>query len=460
MQAVRLASRLARIGAGSLLEQRGQMVVMAALLAPIMLGMAGIAIDVGFAMHERAKAANAADASALAGADVLLNGGEIGQARSAALTYALKNGYDSTKTTVYIPPTSGPHTGESGYVEVKIASSNPTFFMRVLHITSTAVGARAVATDVSPPKNYALVILDKTVCYQNGAFEQSSSASLTVNGGGMMVNLACPPSATQSGGSSISASYLDYYYKGSWEVSNNVTDSPPPTTVTQQLPDPLASLPRPIPCTSTTAYTPPGCTVLQSPDSDGTQANPSPKHITASTSTLTLHPGVYWGGINISGTGGTGDITFLPGTYVFAGGGTNSGGFNYTGSATLTGSGVTFFNTDDDPEANASSKRPCGAYSLTGSGKLNFTAPTSGVWKNMLFWQDDTCYQAFTYQGSSWVTAGVIYLPKAQLVLAGGGNLGAMQIIVDTFKYSGNNPLSINYTAYVQIIPPKVMLVE
>ena len=433
------------------------MVVMAALLAPIMLGMAGIAIDVGFAMHERGKAANAADAAAMAGAGVLLNGGAIDSARSAALIYARKNGYDSTHTTVNIPPTSGPHTGDSRYVEVKITSSKPTFFMRVLHINSTAVGVRAVATDVAPPKNYALVILNHTAC---PGFEQSSSASLTITGGGMMVNSSCNPSAaTQQGGSSITATYLDYYFQGSWQTGNNVNDSPHPTTVTQQLPDPLASLPRPIPCNNKTQYLPAGCTVLESLDSGGTQANPGQLHITASNSSLTLHPGVYWGGINISGTGGTGDVTFLPGTYIFAGGGINSGGFNYTGSAQLTGSGVTFFNTGD-PLANANPNKLCGAFSITGSGVLNFTAPTSGVWKNMLFWQDDLCFEDFTYQGGSWVTAGVIYLPKARLVLAGGGNLGAMQIIVDTFKYSGNNPLSINYTEYVQIVPPKVMLVE
>jgi hypothetical protein len=291
------------------------------------------------------------------------------------------------------------------------------------------------------------------------AFNMSSSAKLTINGGGMMVNSSCNPSASQSGGSSISATYLDYYYKGNWQLNNNATTSPPPTSVTQQLPDPLASLPRPVPCTSTTTYTPAGCSVLQSPDSGGTQANPNQVHITASNSNLTLRPGVYWGGINVSGTGGTGTVTFLPGTYVLAGGGTNSGGFNYSGSATLSGSGVTFFNTDD-PQASAASKQPCGPFSLTGNGALNFTAPTSGTWKNMLFWQSDTCTETFKYAGGSWTTAGVIYLPKAQLSLTGGGNLGAMQIIVDSFTYSGSNPLSINYTEYVQIVPPKVTLVE
>ncbi len=436
--------------------QGGQIVVFVALLAPILLGMAGIAIDVGFAVHERAKAANAADSAALAGAGVLVSGGQPEAARSAALTYALKNGYTSSQTTVYVPPASGPHQGDSNYVEVRISSSVRTIFMRVMHVTSTTVRTRAVAASVLPPRNYALVVLDKTAC---NAFDMSSSASLTINGGGMMVNSSCIPSAVQSGGSSITASYLDYYYQGSWVLGNNASTSVPPTIATQQLPDPLASLPRPIPCTSTTTYTPSGCTVLQSLDSGGTQDNPNQVHITASNSNLTLRPGVYWGGITISGTGGAGNVTFLPGTYVFAGGGTNSGGFVYSGSANLYGTGVTFFNTDDQA-ASSSAKRPCGPYSLTGNGVLNFTAPTSGTWKNMLFWQSDTCTETFKYSGGSWTTAGVVYLPKAQLSLTGGGSLGAMQVIVDTFNYSGSNPLSINYTEYVRITPPKIMLVE
>lgn len=140
----------------------------------------------------------------------------------------------------------------------------------------------------------------------------------------------------------------------------------------------------------------------------------------------------------------------------FAGGG---GGFDYSGMANLSGNGVTFFNTDD-PLASSSAKRPCGAFSLSGNGILSFTAPTSGTWKNMLFWQDPACTQTFTYGGGNNTTAGVIYLPTAQLSISGGGNLGAIQVIVDTFKYSGSAPLTIDYTNYVQATPPRLALVE
>ncbi len=199
--------------------------------------------------------------------------------------------------------------------------------------------------------------------------------------------------------------------------------------------------------------------MLQSLDSGGDQTHPGQKHITASSGNLSLHPGVYWGGLKIDGTGGDGSVTFLPGTYIFAGGGSQNGGFSYAASANLTGHGVTFFNTDD-PLASSPAKQPCGAFNLNGSGILNFTAPTSGTWKNMLFWQDEDCHETFTYAGGNNTTAGIIYLPTAQLNISGGGNLGAMQVIVDTFSYSGNAPLTIDYTNYVQVVPPRLALVE
>jgi Flp pilus assembly protein TadG len=439
-------------------RERGQVMMFSALLAPILLGMTGMAIDIGRVAANRRDTQNAADAASLAGAGVLLGGGTTSAATTAALSWAQKNGYDASKTTVHIPPTSGPYANETPaqHVEVMITTTTPTLFMRILRINSTTEQGRAVAGYLTTPKNYALIVLDHTAC---PAYTQSGSSAITINGGGAIVNSSCDPSASQSGGSFVGATYLDYYSAGGWQLNNNATTSVPPSAVSAQIPDPLAALPEPIPCTNTVAYVPVGCNVLQSTDSGGTQDNPGQKHVTASSGNTTLHPGVYWGGLKIDGTGGSANVIFQPGTYIFAGGGAQNGGFSYSSSADLSGSGVTFFN-DTDPPANSPAKQPCGAYSLNGNGVLNFTAPTSGTWKNMLFWQDPDCTQTFTYGGGNNTTAGVIYLPKAQLSISGGGNLGAIQIIVDTLTFSGNAPVTINYTNYVQAVPPRLALIE
>jgi Flp pilus assembly protein TadG len=440
-------------------RERGQVIVFAALLAPILLGMTGMAIDIGRVATSRRHTQNAADAAALAGAGKLLSGGTVDQAKTAALDWAQKNGYDATKTTVHIPPASGPYANETPplHVEVSITTTTPTLFIRVLRINSTTEQGRAVAGFKTTPKNYALIVLDHAAC---PAYSQSGSSAITINGGGAIVNSSCNPSASQSGGSFVGATYLDYYSSGGWQLGGGATTSVPPSPVSAQLPDPLAALPRPVPCPAT--GTPPAGCIATSPDSGGTQDVPKQQHISVNNNSLnTLRPGVYWGGLKIDANGNATNakVTFQPGTYIFAGGGTTQGGFIYSGSAALSGSGVTFFNTGD-PLANSSSNQPCGAYSLTGGGVLNFTAPTSGTWKNMLFWQDPACTQTFTYGGGDNTTAGVIYLPTAQLRVTGGGTLGAIQIIVDTLTFAGNAPVSIDYTDYVQAVPPRLALVE
>jgi hypothetical protein len=97
---------------------------------------------------------------------------------------------------------------------------------------------------------------------------------------------------------------------------------------------------------------------------------------------------------------------------------------------------------------------------IQGSGVLNLAAPSSGAQANMLFWQDPVCTNAMKYAGSTYTTAGIVYLPSAQLNVTGGGALGAMQIVVDTFSFSGSSAVTINYSGYVEIARPKVALVE
>ena len=59
------------------------------------------------------------------------------------------------------------------------------------------------------------------------------------------------------------------------------------------------------------------------------------------------------------------------------------------------------------------------------------------------------------------VTAGVIYLPGAQLQLSGSGNVGAIQIIADTVDISGSSDLTIDFQEYVDIpVPGGMRLIE
>ena len=97
---------------------------------------------------------------------------------------------------------------------------------------------------------------------------------------------------------------------------------------------------------------------------------------------------------------------------------------------------------------------------IQGSGSLSLAAPTTGAYADMLFWQDPACTGAMKYAGSSYTTTGIIYLPTGELQVSGGGALGAMQVIVDSFSFTGSTSASITYGNYVAVQEPKVTLQE
>jgi len=339
----------------------------------------------------------------------------------------------------------------------------------------------------------------------------------------------------------VDACTLDHYVGGDWYVCGNCQASPPPTPVPAPVPDPLACVnpapgdtsndlwgskkatvngfktadpgwkppglapnstvcvAPPIPCTNNInasgrisgALSPSYCNVATSLDSNGTANNPQSRNISGS-GAVSLRPGVYWGGIQITGNP---TVTFQPGIYVMAGGGGNSssnGGFRYTSTSAnicpvMTCTGVTFFNTAD-PYANSGPDRNCGAINMSG-GSLQVAAPTVAPypvstwpvnpsaeiaptdpnnygWKNMLFWQSQTCnpQMPFSYQGggsgADWVTSGVIYMPKGELNVSGGAAFGAIQIVVNTFTFGGSKDIIIKYTNWIDTDLRKVLLVE
>jgi hypothetical protein len=130
---------------------------------------------------------------------------------------------------------------------------------------------------------------------------------------------------------------------------------------------------------------------------------------------LVFNPGVYCGGISITAAL-LSNITFNPGTYILTDGpgflGVTQGGLTITLSllSNIQATGVTFYNTGT-----------VGSISITAPAALslsnfNMSAPTSGQYAGVLFFQDpaDTATGTFLVslaQGS--VMDGAIYLPSA-----------------------------------------------
>ena len=192
--------------------------------------------------------------------------------------------------------------------------------------------------------------------------------------------------------------------------------------------DPLASL------------LPPDLVALgPSPDSGGTAKNPALKILNSGTHTL--RPGVYYGGIDIRSTA---NVTFQSGVYVLAG-----GGLKLTGSGTITGAGVMFYNTFDPQKPTGAGA--CGDINLRGTAHFSFSGPTSGAYKDIVFWQDQACTNDFSMEGGEGGAAGVIYAPSARVNLSGGGNLGSVQVISDKVDISGTGDMTVTFVPYIKI---------
>jgi hypothetical protein len=119
---------------------------------------------------------------------------------------------------------------------------------------------------------------------------------------------------------------------------------------------------------------------------------------------LTLNPGTYVGGIQIKGSG---PVTLLPGIYYMQG-----GGFSITGTSTVTGTGVMIYNAPS---------RSSDAINIS-SGTLNLTAPSSGTYQGIAFFQDrtSTVTVTVTSTGTANVT-GIVYAAKALVLVSGNG---------------------------------------
>jgi Flp pilus assembly protein TadG len=428
----------AKLDGGSMTRRNeaGQVLVFAALGLGILLGAAGLGVDVGALRYQKRVQQTAADAAAIVGANNLAYGSGV---TTGAQHSATTNGYTDASSNdvsqcasstasvglVCVQVNNGPsylgatdpHNGDAKYVEVVVSTVQPTYFMKIFGVNQKTVTARAVATSNTgggpasncmytlglPAKEIGVDInghptLNAPTCgiSDNGNFNTKGNA-LTVNAGSFAVSGA----SNQSGpGGSVNCQY-----------QVNCPSFGAPTVA-----DPLASLTPP----------PVGTPVAWNP------ASPA--------------PGTY-NGITI----GTNTV-FPPGIYVVSG-----GNFNCNGSPTITGTGVMFYFTQG------------ATINCTGSAQIDLTAPTASncpacpsQYDGILMYQDpaDTTNgvgnacppgsakgpQLGGNTGSSY--NGVLYFPADQVWLFGNsGTISFDVVVTDSVCLTGNATFNMNGTA-------------
>ncbi len=373
---------------------------MVAVALTVLVAIAGLANDIGYAWRARLSMQSAADAGAVAGAGALFMSGGV-SAKAAAQAAASQNGFtdgsgtannsNTVTVTVNNPPASGPNTGNNNAVEVIVAQAQPTYFLAVAGFTSMNVSARSVAAMQSSPN-----------CMY--ALNQSASGALNLGSGGTIsttCGIAVDSNNSQAligvSNSAISAPSLGIVGGKSW------TGNPLPsntTTGVAVVSDPLAYLPTPSPsgaCTSLSAV--------------------------GSNTTANIPAGFYCG-LNAS-SNTTVNLT-SSGTYSF------DGSVSLSSNSALNGtSGVTLY-------------FKSGSIVLSSNDALNLVAPTSGTYAGVVVFQDRADSTPLSLSSNVGMTlTGAVYAPDAALTISS-NSFADVYSVASTINIGSGSAININ----------------
>jgi len=373
-------------------DDSGQTIILAALCVPLLLGFVALAVDAGLMFRAERQMQTAADSAAIAGAEELNYGDVTAAAKADAARNGVTDGKGASKVAVNNPPLSGPSAGNSGSVEVIVSTSQTTYFMNIFNRGSMTVIGRAVAGH-SPTKNciYTLGTSGTDISVSNGV-------NIQIPGCSVFSNSNSSTSLQVIGGATLNAQAVNLV--GGYTVNNggHLTPSTPAQGVAPAT-DPLAYLAPP-------SFTSGSCL-----------ANPNLGY-----GSHTIGPSaggtICYNGLTIA-NGGT--ATLKPGVYVI------NGQLNLAGGTTTTGTGVTLY------------FPPGGSVSITNGITFNLTAPTSGTYNGILFYQDRAnTNTVYVEGGASSVLNGILYFPSANVTLENGTNTTSYATVISkTLTFAG-----------------------
>lgn len=397
-------------------RDNGQTTILFAASLGIVIAFVGLSVDVGSLCYQESKLHTAAEAVSLAAAlevQPCQGVNDCAAMQTAAQSALTENGFSNiTLTTNCVsgpttslslmlnnPPclqgSSDPNAAKTKYVEALISLPSPTYFTRLIGFTSFPLKARAEAVRTANPN--CVYALDPS---GPNAITVNTLSSFTANCG--VVDESSSAYAFTCGLlAGVHATNLKVT-GGSQGFLCNSTPAPRINVPAPNPTDPLSTLPKPavLSCGSS----------LLSPY----HGSPNPLVILG---TAVLYPdAAYCGGVTV---GPLAHVTFMPGTYVIRAGGPLNlqGGMSFDLGATVTGTGVTFYNYG-----------PAGAINFLASavtlGAFSLTAPTTGTYAGILFFQDpgNTTPAIIVASASANTTLeGAYYFPAATVTCAVAG---------------------------------------
>ena len=413
---------------------RAVVAVITVIVFPVLLALAALALDVGRLQDLKRRQKNAAIAGALSAGHELWQVHSDDNATAAAKEDAKRNNFDENDPdrnitiTVNIPPTSGNYAGVANHAEVIIEEQVRTYFAGVFGQDTVTVRSRAV-TGLVNWGDACVIALEETRAH---SMVITGTATLAA-GCGIQVNSRNDSALFLAGQPLCLTSPTFIGVTGGIQgAGNSPCVSPTPIQAPPVL-DPLDYL------HSTAPYYNGTCDYMNVVINDGDPP-------------VTLSPGTYCSGVvlgnytdadrNITRVGwipipsiriSGSTVTFAPGVY------TLTGGMQISGSATVTGEEVTFFNTSTDPNR----RNLWGEFDIAGTPTVTLSAPTSGDYKGVLFWDD---YRApnrrptHTFTGTGTISlGGALYFKETNVTWGGTSDAADWAMIVaDTITVDGN----------------------
>jgi hypothetical protein len=385
-------------------SEAGQAIAAVAFGLVALVGVVGLAIDMGYMRYEKRRLQSAADSAAIAGASELqyYPSGDL-RITTAAQNDSKANGFEDSVNGVTVtsnnPPVDAPFSSAanaSNYVEVRVQQNAPTFFMRIFGINSVSLSASAVAhLGSSPGCIYALdpiglgIAVNANVNAPNCGVVDNALLSI----GGGCINAASIALVQPFGGGCA---------------------TPLPIVVVQAS-DPLAYLQAPA--------VGGGCL----PDPNINQPAAAPTVLVP-----LAPPGTPYCSITVQPTNAAA-VQFQPGLYVL----TNAPGLLIQGTGSVTGTGVTFYTTNT------------AQVQFTTTGNINLSAPLNGATggiPGVLFYQDRLDPGAACIggagplcipTGSNMSLTGTLYFPLALLRLGANQPSAYTILVAQSIQFQG-----------------------
>ena len=390
-------------------DTRGHMAIIFTLALPALLAMGGLAVDYAAWTGQARRLQTIADISALTAAkELYLANVDEGQVSSVADSVAQAQlALDDTHNAPISVSAQVTNDGDS--VEVVLSQDRKGIFANFMVSSLTPLQSRAVARAVGGGR---LCVL---------ALDESASTALDMSQEGEITAPTCAVYSNATGSAGIDLSNkaqltAELICSAGGADGSSSAYAPSATTDCPQVDDPLAG--RPAPSVGACDFT----------NFKMKNGRSSPLKV--------LQPGVYCGGLAISG----GEVVFEPGIYVI-----KDGELWINSGAQISGENVGIY------FAGAKTN-----FYLESNSVVNLTAPKDGPMAGILFFQDRNANDGVVYEISSnqaSILLGTIYLPHGELAVSSNARVADQSawtaIIVQKLTVSAKSDLVLN-TGYGQ----------